>query len=122
VADAVVALLDARGALDDGRIVVSCFHHPTIDRVRALAPSLVTGWLCIDAGVTTVDEVVAGGHRALHPHHAFVTPELVVAAHAAGVALNTWTVDDPDRLRWLRDVGVDAAITNDPAAALAALR
>ena len=37
-------------------------------------------------------------HRALHPHHAFVTAELVDAAHAAGLAVNTWTVDDPDRM------------------------
>ena len=48
-------------------------------------------------------------------------PQLVEVAHAAGLALNTWTVDDPDRIRWLAGLGVDAVIVNDPAAALAAL-
>jgi glycerophosphoryl diester phosphodiesterase len=35
--------------------------------------------------------------------------------------VNSWTVDDPARLRALRALGVDGVITNDPAAARAAL-
>ena len=42
------------------------------------------------------------------------------AAHAAGLAVNTWTCDDPDRIRWLADLGVDAVVTNVPDIALAA--
>jgi glycerophosphoryl diester phosphodiesterase len=121
LADAVVALLQARGDQDDPRLLVSSFHVPTLERVRALAPGLSTGWLAIDAGPELVERAAAGGHRALHPHHAFVTPELVAAARASGIALNTWTVDDPERIRWLAGLGVDAVITNDPAGALAAL-
>ena len=68
-----------------------------------------------------VAAVAERGHRALHPHHAFVDADLVAAAHRAGVELNTWTVDEPDRIRWLADAGVDAVITNAPADALAAL-
>jgi glycerophosphoryl diester phosphodiesterase len=37
------------------------------------------------------------------------------------VAVNCWTCDDPDRIRWLADVGVDAIVTNVPDVALAAL-
>jgi glycerophosphoryl diester phosphodiesterase len=121
LAEAVVALLRARGELEGGHVLVTSFHLPTIDRVHALAPDLPTGWLRIDADAEAVAQAAAAGHRALHPHHAFVTAELVAAAHAAGLALNTWTVDDPDRIRWLADAGVDAVITNDPATALAAL-
>jgi glycerophosphoryl diester phosphodiesterase len=121
VAERVVDLLRRRGELDGGRLLVSSFHGPTLERVRALAPGLATGWLAIDAGPELVERAAAVGHRALHPHHAFVTEELVAAARAAGLALNTWTVDDPVRIRWLAEVGVDAVITNDPAAARAAL-
>jgi glycerophosphoryl diester phosphodiesterase len=123
VVDAVVALLDRRGELDDGRVVVSSFHRPTIERVHALAPAVATALLTID--VPDRDELLAdlaaAGHRALHPHHAFVDAELVAACHRAGLALNTWTCDDPERIRWLADLGVDAVVTNDPALALAAL-
>lgn len=123
LAERVVALLDARGQLADRRLLITCFHHPTVDRVRALAPTLPTGCLVINADEpeALVARVAEAGHVALHPHHLFVTEELVVLAHTAGLQLNTWTVDDPDRIRWLSDIGVDAVIVNDPAGALRAL-
>jgi glycerophosphoryl diester phosphodiesterase len=130
--DAVVAELLARPAAEQARFVVSCFHLPSVDRVRELAPDLVTGWLVVgpangappgapDPVATLVAEVVDHGHQAVHPHHAFVTPELVKSAHAEEVAVNCWTCDDPDRIRWLADMGVDAIVTNVPDVALAAL-
>ena len=136
IVDAVVDTL--RELTDDLRAVllVSCFHLPTLDRVRALDPELATAWLVIGPGVgpgtetlradgdvvaATVAAVAERGHRALHPHHAFVDADLVTAAHEVGIEVNTWTVDDPDRIRWLAGAGVDAVITNAPADALAAL-
>jgi glycerophosphoryl diester phosphodiesterase len=118
--DTVVALLVARPPEERERFVVSCFHLPSVDRVQELAPDLVTGWLII-GGDDPVGQVVAHGHQALHPHHAFVTPELVEQAHREEVAVNTWTCDDPDRIRWLDGIGVDAIVTNAPDVALAAL-
>lgn len=60
--------------------------------------------------------------EAVHPEHGLCTPETVRRWHHRGYAVNVWTVDDPGRLRRLADMGVDAIITNDPAAARAALR
>lgn len=123
LAESVVALLDARGELDDDRVLVSAFHLGTIDRVHELAPQLATGWLVgghEDPG-RLVDLAADRGHRAIHPHHAFVNDELVGRAHAAGLAVNTWTCDEPDRIRWLAELGVDAVVTNVPDVALAAL-
>ena len=123
LADQVVAVLDDLGRRADEHLLVTSFHEPTVERVRALAPTLPTGVLVINADEpeALVARVAEAGHRALHPHHLFVTEELVELAHAAGLALSTWTVDDPDRIRWLREIGVDAVIVNDPAAALRAL-
>ena len=50
-----------------------------------------------------------------------MNPELVGAAHAAGVEVITWTGDEPDRIRGCADIGVDAIITNVPDVALTAL-
>jgi glycerophosphoryl diester phosphodiesterase len=123
LAEDVVALLDARGALDDGRNLISCFHLPTVDRVHELAPALPTAWLLglIEDPADLIDRAAAHGHVAVHPHHAFVNDELVRIAHAAGLAVNTWTCDEPERIRWLADLGVDAVVTNVPDVALAAL-
>jgi glycerophosphoryl diester phosphodiesterase len=123
--DAVVAALAARPEAERARVVVSCFHLPSVDRVRELAPDLATAWLVIGPPngdpAALVAEVAAHGHQALHPHHAFVTEELVAEAHRADVAVNTWTCDEPDRIRWLADAGVDGIVTNVPDVALAAL-
>jgi glycerophosphoryl diester phosphodiesterase len=130
LADAVVEVLAARPVAERERFLVSCFHLPTLDRVRELDADLATGWLVFgplpggpgdDPVAALVAEVVGHGHGAVHPHHSFVTPELVAAAHDAGVAVNTWTCNEPDRLRWLAEVGVDGVVTDVPDVALAAL-
>ena len=123
LADSVVDLLRSRGELDDGRSLVSSFHLPTIDRVHELAPGLATGWLLglVESPHELVGRAAERGHVAVHPHHAFVTEDFVTIAHAAGLAVNTWTCDEPERIRWLEEQGVDAVITNTPDVALQAL-
>jgi glycerophosphoryl diester phosphodiesterase len=58
----------------------------------------------------------------LGPRHDFVTPERVAWAHAAGFEVAPWTVNRPED--WARMViaGVDAIITDDPAALMAWLK
>ena len=51
-----------------------------------------------------------------------MTAELVDAAHDKGLALNTWTVDDPDEMQRLKALGVDTIVTNDVALAVKTLR
>jgi glycerophosphoryl diester phosphodiesterase len=58
---------------------------------------------------------------AAHPDQRLCTPRLLRRLHRAGYIVNTWTVDDPARLRQLRDLGIDGVISNDPASARAAL-
>jgi glycerophosphoryl diester phosphodiesterase len=43
-----------------------------------------------------------------------VTKEFVDRAHALGIAVNVWTVDEPEQMRALADMSVDAIITNVP--------
>ena len=44
----------------------------------------------------------------------YTTPELVAEAHAAGLAVVPWTIDDPATIESLIDAGVDGLITNYP--------
>jgi glycerophosphoryl diester phosphodiesterase len=122
IAEQVVAALARLPDLREG-VLVSSFHLPTIDRVRELDPGLATGWLTLGMAdaMAVLDRAAAGGHCAVHPHVAFVDAAMVERAHELGLQLNTWTVDDPARLRELAELGVDAAITNAPDVALAAL-
>ena len=54
------------------------------------------------------------GLWALHPGRAYVTPELVAAAHAAGLRLNAWTVNDQSEIAAFAALGVDGIISNWP--------
>ncbi|MDP9480410.1 MAG: glycerophosphodiester phosphodiesterase [Actinomycetota bacterium] len=43
-----------------------------------------------------------------------VTPRFLEAAHARGVRVDVWTIDDPGEMRRLLDLGADAIMTNRP--------
>ncbi len=60
--------------------------------------------------------------EAVHPERGLCSPTAVRRWHRRGYAVNVWTVDEPGQLRRLADMGIDAIITNDPAAARTALR
>lgn len=121
LADALVALLHERGGRD--RVIVSSFGLPTIDRVRALDPLVPTGFLTFvdPIGPAAIELAARHGHGAVHPHVATVDPAYVELAHDHGLAVNVWTVDDPDQIRQLAGWGVDGIVTNVPAVAVAAL-
>lgn len=120
VADAVVTEVERRGIGE--RIVVSSFHRPTIDRVRARAPELRTAFLHAHVdGPTALAEAVEHGHPLLHPWYGWVTEELVAAAHLARVGVNAWTVDEPDVMARLAAMDVDGIVTNLPDLALEVL-
>jgi glycerophosphoryl diester phosphodiesterase len=120
VVRAVVELVQGRAG-----IIVSSFSLDAVDAARSFAPELTTAWLTMGQ---TVGDAVA---RAARHGHAWCNPDResarrasaadVAAAHDAGVKLNVWTVDDPDEIRQLAAMGVDAIITNEPDRALAAL-
>ena len=123
LAGAVVDLVHRRGT-SGPRILVSCFGLDAIDRVKALDADVATGYLASAQWDQrkALQRAIDGGHDAFHPYHLVVNPELVAAAHDAGLAVNTWTCDDPDRIRWLaHECGVDAIISNVPDVALRAL-
>jgi glycerophosphoryl diester phosphodiesterase len=106
-----------------GRVLVSSFDLAAVDVVRAIEPSIPTAWLTGSGydQFVALETVVDRGHPAIHPHHAGVTAELVAEAHRLGIAVTTWTVDEPEQIRWLASVGVDAIITNRPDVARQAL-
>jgi glycerophosphoryl diester phosphodiesterase len=54
------------------------------------------------------------GVTAVWAYQRLVTPRLVTAAHGAGVELIAWTVDEPDRIAELAEMGVDGIVSNDP--------
>jgi glycerophosphoryl diester phosphodiesterase len=52
--------------------------------------------------------------QAVHPEQTLCTPDSVARWRRQGYAVNVWTVDAPDRITALADMGVSGIITNDP--------
>lgn len=104
-------------------VLVSSFELDTLAAVRAADPDLATGYLVLspDEPLDAVAAALSAGHVAINPWDPCVTEAGVARCHDAGLQVNVWTVDDPDRIRQLAEWGVDAVITNRPAAARAAL-
>jgi len=121
VVRAVADLLEARH--DD--VIISSFDLTAVDACRDYAPELTTAWL------TSAQEVVVVARLAAEHGHAWCNPdrnaalaattEDLAVAHAAGVRVSVWTVDEPFEARRLAIAGVDAIITNEPDVVLAAL-
>lgn len=113
-----VELLRRRGAPDQW--LVSSFRRETIDETVRLWSSLATAYLVVDVDdpEALAADLVASGHRALHPYVKTLTRPTIETMHAHGLAVNTWTCDDPVRMAELIAWGIDGICTNVPDVAL----
>ena len=114
LAHRVCAALAGRGG--GARWLISSFRFETVAVCRRILPSARTAWLVesLDVDVDVVARTAAGGHAALHPWDPIVDEALIRRAHTAGLAVNTWTCDDADRMRRLIGWGIDGICTNVP--------
>jgi glycerophosphoryl diester phosphodiesterase len=109
-----------------GRITVSSFNPVALALLRLSAPELRTGYLWPDselpswlrsgwpAGWLHVD--------ALHPNWRQVDARLVARARRRGLAVNTWTVNEPEDVRRMVDLGAGGIMADDPEALIRAAR
>ena len=119
VAGETMAMLERRG--EAHRWLMSSFRIETMDRCRALAPHIRTAWLTSVVPDDVVPLLTARGHVALHPWVRLLGRDVVDRCHEAGLAVNTWTCDDPDRMRELIEWGIDGICTNVPDVAIAVI-
>lgn len=96
-----------------GRLLVSSFDPALVAPLPR--HGIACALLCRREPDRSLGRAIRVGCRAWHPHVTLVTPRRIQRAHAAGLAVNVWTVDDPRRARRLARWGVDGIFTNDPA-------
>ena len=123
IADATMELLVARGEHD--RWLISSFRIETVDRCREIAERLGvpirTAWLTVAVPDDVVELLTARGHVALHPWVQLLGRHVLEQCRAAGIAVSTWTCDDPARMAELVEWGIDGICTNVPDVALSVL-
>jgi glycerophosphoryl diester phosphodiesterase len=118
----VLGLLDEAGLLE--RATIMAFEWETLGRLRALSPGVrLTGLLRRrDAelgGVrAAVERLVGLAVNDLGIERTLLSADAVAVAHAAGLTIGVWTVNEPDELRRALAAGVDYVTTDRPDLAL----
>ena len=119
--DATCELIEQLGVVD--RTCLASFEHATLTAIRRRLPDVVTS-----ASKLEVAELVLRPTTLLrrlsviranclqvpaqYGRIKVVTPRFVAKAHALGLQVHVWTVDDADEMHRLLDLGVDGIITD----------
>jgi glycerophosphoryl diester phosphodiesterase len=116
LAERVVTEVRAGGMAN--QVIIQCLEYEPLQEVRRLAPEIPVGYLLsVNARHPSRLEVNFLGAALSRATGAFVR-----AAHRRGQQVHVWTVDKPESMEQMIDVGVDSLITNEPAEALRRVR
>jgi glycerophosphoryl diester phosphodiesterase len=100
----------------DPDVSVSSFWWPALVAARAAAPAVRRAFLFNDAPdrPALLASAASLGLYALHPERTYVTAELVADAHAAGLKVHPWTVNDPAEIARFARLRVDGIMSDYP--------
>ena len=104
------------------RVLYSSFNHHSLLRLKAIDPSIPCGILYECTMVKPWEYAHALGMNALHPHFSeLLIPGECDSAHALGLEVNPWTVNEEADILMACRAGADRLITNYPDRALSNL-
>ncbi len=109
--NAVARLIKVHGLTDS--ILISSFNPFNLPRVHRQIPDISLG-LLTEPGKATRWIWRLFRFDALHPYFEDVDRIMVSSLHARNRQINVWTVDEPQEIQRLAELGVDSIITNDP--------
>ena len=111
-APALLKFYQARDIFDETHVI--SFWHPVVKALRTKEPRLRTGVLLVGCPADPVGLARAALAEALVLHYGYVTPDLVNAAHAAGLLVYIWNIDDRETLRPYLAMNLDGIGSNRP--------
>jgi glycerophosphoryl diester phosphodiesterase len=106
----------------ESRAVLLSFDFRTLHAMKSLAPQIRLSALYEDGPEEFADIAARAGARIVSPEKSLVTPEKVASAHAAGLQVVAWTANTPAEWEALAGAGVDAIVSDDPAALIVWLK
>lgn len=122
---AVLGVLSEAGA--EGRALVVSSRQGAVRRFRRISGGRIsTGASRLETGIfyllsrLRLERLISPAYDALqvplsHKGIPIVTRRFVEAAHARGVRVDAWTINEEDEMRRLLDLGVDVIMTDRPA-------
>lgn len=114
----VVDLVRKHGLLD--RIIVTSFSKNVLRQIKTLEPGIPTSYdpCNQEYEACSVRQLclltLSCGSHILSCRHKVIDEDFVTEPRLLGVRVWAWTVNDPDRMRYLISVGVDGILTDQP--------
>jgi len=123
IEEKVLGLLGETGL--SGGTTVMAFEWDTLERLRALSPTLRLTGLLSQRGAerlggvrVAAERLQALGANDLGIERTLLAPDAIAAARASGLTIGVWTVNEPEELRAVLASGVDYVTTDRPDLAL----
>lgn len=98
------------------RLVVQSFDPRALDYIHEKYPELILSYL-VNAKAPSFEEymgMIDFTPQWLSPHHSITDETLVKKCHEMGMKIVPWTVDEPEDIKRILDLKVDAIISNYP--------
>lgn len=93
------------------KAIVTSFYHASVREIKELA-EIKTGIIISSLPVNPVDLALWAEADSIFPR--IPNPNLFKKAHREGIEVYPWTINDPDRARWMNRLGADGLVTDDP--------
>lgn len=103
---------DALWRDDDVKPLLSSFSEAALEAARDAVPELPRAWLAETLSDDWRERALALGCVAVALKHTLLARARVAEAHAAGLRVAAWTVNEPSRVSTLLAWGVDTVITD----------
>lgn len=100
---------------DVSQLLVSSFNHHLLLKLKDALPELKLGALTASLQLNYADYAQQLGMHSVHCEHNFIDQELVERAHELGLRVYVYTVDLPNEIEDMLQLGIDGIFTNYPA-------
>ncbi len=96
------------------QIIVSSFDHQVLKKLHDKAPQYKLGFLDSAIPVNIASYAKQIGATAWHPDFSEIRGDSVRSAHAGGIKVNAWTINNPNDWKVALEIGIDGIVTDDP--------
>ncbi len=105
------------------RVIIQSFDVRTLQEIKKIDSSVTTALLVLDAdGIVKNIKQLGYTPEIYSPNYVLVNKKVIQYCHKHHIRIIPWTVNDEDKMRKLKDLGVDGIITDYPDRAIKVLR
>ncbi|MBD2039570.1 glycerophosphodiester phosphodiesterase [Microcoleus sp. FACHB-672] len=98
------------------RCIISSFNEVFVDKVRSLCSNVKLGYIVADAQLyqSQLEKAASAGNTVMISAYDVLlsNPSLIQASKDRGIDIIAWTVDNPNNLKKLIELGVTRIVTN----------